>query len=86
VRLKWDVTDNLSIDSALYYVAELPDYQIDSYTRADLRLGYRLSEHVMLELVGQNLLDDSHREFGAVGDANAAEIQRSVFGRITWRR
>jgi iron complex outermembrane receptor protein len=86
VRLKWDVTDNLSIDSVLYYVAELPDYQIDSYTRADLRLGYRLSEHVMLELVGQNLLDDSHREFGAVGDANAAEIQRSVFGRITWRR
>jgi iron complex outermembrane receptor protein len=86
VRLEWDVTNKLSIDTALYYVAELPNYQIDSYTRADVRVGYRLSEHVLLELVGQNLLDDSHREFGAASDVNAAEIQRNVFGRITWRR
>jgi hypothetical protein len=38
-----------------------------------------------LELIGQNLFDD-HREFTAPGDVNAAEIGRSVFGRLTWQR
>jgi iron complex outermembrane receptor protein len=85
LRLRWDATDRLAIDGTFYYVDNLPSYDIDAYTRFDLRIGWRLTNSVELELVGQNLLDNRHREFVAPGDANAAEIQRSIFGRLTWR-
>lgn len=86
VRLQWDATARLALDAVVYYVDELPAYQIDAYTRADVRVGYRLSDHWQFDLVGQNLFDDEHREFTAPGDANATTIGRSVFGRLTWRR
>jgi iron complex outermembrane recepter protein len=86
LRLQWDATSRLAVDATLYYVDELPAYAIDDYVRADLRLGYRLTDALHFDLVGQNLFDDWHREFTAPGDANAAEIGRSVFGRLTWRR
>jgi hypothetical protein len=46
-----------------------------------LRLGFRLTDAVQLDVVGQNLLDDRHREF-----ASAVEIERSAFVRLSWRR
>ena len=73
----------MAIDGTLYYVDELPAYNIDAYARFDLRIGWRLTDAVQLELVGQNLFDDAHREFTAPTDVNAAEIQRSIFGRLT---
>ncbi len=85
LRLSWDATDRWSFDGSLYYVDELQVYAIDDYIRADLRIGYRLTPSVHVELVGQNLFDDEHREFGAPGDANASTISRNVFGRLTWR-
>ncbi len=85
VRVRWDAAERLSVDGTLYYVDSLPAFQIDSYVRLDLRLAWRLNDRVQFEMVGQNLLDDTHREFGAPTDANAAVIERSVFGRLTWR-
>ena len=85
LRLRWDPSDHLAVDGTLYYVDNLPSYDIDAYTRFDLRIGWRLTDNVELELVGQNLLDNAHREFVAPTDANAAEIRRSIFGRLTWR-
>jgi len=85
LRVRWDATDRMSVDGTLYYVDSLPAFQIESYVRFDLRLAWRLSDHLQFELVGQNLLDDTHREFGAPSDANAAVIERSVFGRLSWR-
>jgi iron complex outermembrane receptor protein len=86
LRVRWDANERMAVDGTLYYVDNLPAYAIEAYTRLDLRFALRLTEEVQLEVVGQNLFDDSHREFGAAADANAAEIQRSVFGRLTWRR
>jgi iron complex outermembrane recepter protein len=85
VRAQWDATDRLSIDATLFYVDELPNYGVEDYVRADLHVGYRLTDTLQFELVGQNLFDDKHREFTPPGDVNAATIDRSVFGRLTWR-
>ncbi|WP_158764424.1 TonB-dependent receptor plug domain-containing protein [Terricaulis silvestris] len=85
LRLQWDATDRLAVDAAVYYVDELPALAIESYVRADLRIGYRLTDRLQLDVIGQNVFDDWHREFTAPGDANAAAIGRSVFGRLTWR-
>ncbi len=86
LRLNWVASDRLAFDATLYYVDELPSFDIEDYLRADLRAALRVAEGVQFEIIGQNLFDDSHREFTAPGDVNAAEIGRSVFGRLTWRR
>jgi iron complex outermembrane receptor protein len=83
LRVRWDATDRFAVDGTVYYVDNLPAYDINAYTRFDLRLALRLNENVQLELVGQNLFDDSHQEFA--NESGTAEIQRSVFGRLTWR-
>jgi hypothetical protein len=39
---------------------------------------------VEISLVGQNLLDRQHLEFGTASPATA-EIERSFYGKVTWR-
>jgi hypothetical protein len=57
---------------------------IPSYWTGDVSLGWHVTEQVLLSAVGQNLFQPYHYEYsydprGPVG------IQRSFFGRITWR-
>lgn len=85
LAVQWEPSRNLQLDLNVYYVDKLPGFQINSHVRTDLRAGYRLSEHVELELVGQDVFDESYREFGSPASSNAASIQRTVFGRLTWR-
>ena len=85
VRSQWNVTDRVAFDTTLYYVDSLPIFSVDPYWRLDGRLGWRITDTLQLDIVGQNLLDDSHREFGAATDANAISIGRSIFGRLTCR-
>jgi iron complex outermembrane recepter protein len=85
LRAQWDVSDRIALDTTLYYVDELPGYAIPSYWRFDARVGWRIGDDVEIEIVGQNLCDDAHREFSGVTDVTATEIQRAVYGRLTWR-
>jgi len=85
LRAEWDASERWSLDGALYYVDELPAFQVERYIRADVRVGYQLTANASVELIGQNLFDNQHREFTNPSEANAAEITRSVFGRLTWR-
>lgn len=55
---------------------------IDAYTEMDLRGAWRLSNNVEIALVGQNLLHDHHAQFGT--PQARGEIERSVYGKITW--
>lgn len=57
---------------------------VPSYTELNLRLGFPLSEHIELSLVGQNLLHHQHPEFGTPG-AGRVEIGRSIFAKIALR-
>jgi iron complex outermembrane receptor protein len=47
----------------------------------DLRLAYRPREHIELAVVGQNLLDSQHLEYGY-----SASVPRGIYGTVTWRR
>jgi iron complex outermembrane receptor protein len=85
VRSQWDVNDKVSLDATAYYVDALPAFPVSAYWRFDTRIGLRMTDSVQLEVVGQNLFDGSHREFGAVTDTDATTIGRSVYGRLTWR-
>jgi iron complex outermembrane receptor protein len=86
LRAQWDVSEDIALDTTVYYVDALPAYRIDSYWRFDTRLGWRLTNNLQIDVVGQNLLDDSHREFGNAGDSTAVVMGRSLYGRLLWRR
>lgn len=83
-KVFWNINDTWTLDSLVTYVDELPGVKVDSYTRLDINLGGRLTENVRANLVGQNLLESRHREFGVAEDINAADIERSVFATLTW--
>jgi iron complex outermembrane receptor protein len=85
VRAQWDVSDKLAFDTTLYYVDALPAFGIDAHWRVDTRLGWRVTDALQFEIVGQDLFDDTHREFGAANSPSSTEIERGVYGRLTWR-
>jgi iron complex outermembrane recepter protein len=84
VRSWLNLRKNMDWDSTLMYVSALSGLAIPSYVRLDTRLGWRLGEFVELSIVGQNLLRARHVEFfdSAI---HRTEIERSVFGKVTWR-
>jgi iron complex outermembrane recepter protein len=85
-----DLPRGIELDANLRWVDTLHDNNngkvgtVPSYLDLSVRLGFHLSEHLELSVVGQNLLDDQHPEFGTPG-LNRVEIRRSVFAKIAWR-
>jgi iron complex outermembrane recepter protein len=84
VRSYLDLPHDLQFDTALYYVDALPNRNVSSYVRLDLRLGWRPSRHLDLSIGAQNLLDDRHPEFGPGFLISPTEIERSVYAKATW--
>jgi iron complex outermembrane receptor protein len=77
---------NVDWDSSLMYVSALAQLAIPSYIRLDSRLGWRLGEFVEIGIVGQNLLTPRHLEFvDTTARVLHTEVERSIFGKITWR-
>jgi iron complex outermembrane receptor protein len=84
LRSSFNPADGQELDVALRRVASLPQAQVPAYTALDLRYGIRLRPGLELSVVGQNLLDPGHAEFG---DApGRAEIERSVGVWLRWSR
>jgi iron complex outermembrane receptor protein len=81
-----DFPHDISFDCTLRYVDNLPTLQIDSYVQLDIRIAWRPIRNLELAIIGQNLLDDRHAEFRPSFIATQqAEIQRGVYGKVTWR-
>jgi iron complex outermembrane receptor protein len=79
----FDLPGNLQFDGVLRYVDRLPSPHVPSYVSLDLRLAWRPIPNLEISLVGQNLLDNQHPEFGPA--ATRQEIPRSMYGKVTWR-
>ena len=56
---------------------------IDGYTELDLHFAWRVTDHWRLSLVGQNLLHDSHVEFGPPDQRGS--IERAAYVKADWR-
>lgn len=87
LRASWDIIQDVSYDTTLYYVSALSDFQTSSHVRMDMRLGWRITDGLQFDLVGQDLFDPSHREFTSPTDTHvlATDIGRSIYGKLTWR-
>ncbi len=62
--------------------------RVDSYLTGDVRLAYELTDSLEVSVVGLNLFEDDHKEFGAsvFAPGSATGIERSFYGKITLKR
>jgi len=70
-------------DTDLRYVGAIANQGVPGYAEMDLRLGWQLDPAWDFSVVGQNLLHSHHPEFNPPGSRR--EIQRSVYGKTSWR-
>jgi iron complex outermembrane recepter protein len=81
---------NLEFDNALRWVDELVTNNgstigiVPSYFGLDSRLSWHTSRGIELSLVGQNLLQPRHVEYG-FPSVLREEIDRSVYAKVAWR-
>jgi iron complex outermembrane receptor protein len=86
LRSYLDITENLELNSALYYVDNIPDEGADKYIRLDVGMTWRPTPNLEFAVWGQNLLDPQHFEFGDdLFEYAPQEVERSIYGQITLR-
>lgn len=74
----------VELGTVIRYIDKLPKPYVPSYLGLDLRIGWKLSKAIELNIVGQNLLDAHHSEF-IPSSPSPREIERSVYGKVTFR-
>ena len=83
---RFNLPRNVELDTILRYVDQLPALGIDGYVTIDARIAWRPTEDLELALVARNLIESEHPEFvPTIVFSVPTEVQRSVYGKITWR-
>jgi iron complex outermembrane recepter protein len=86
MRSLLNLRKNVELDTSLKFVSRLTSQNVPGYARLDTRVGWRPGEAIEFSVVGQNLATPRHIEFiDNSGFFIATEVERSVFGKITWR-
>ena len=80
VRSALELPGRTSLDLSFRYVSALPAQKVPSYASLDVRLAWRPTPRLEVAVVGQNLLDPHHPEFGG-----GVEIERGVYGMASLR-
>jgi iron complex outermembrane receptor protein len=87
----WELRKDIDFDLMARYVDRLSGYNVPSYITMDARLAWRPRKHLELAVVGQNLLQAYHAEYGyynflnATNNAEATLVPRGVYGTVTMR-
>lgn len=83
LRSNFDLPGGVELDGWLRYVGELPFPEVPSYLTLDLRIGWRPTRSLELALIGQDLLEEAHAEFGPA-TPQRQQVERRVYGKATW--
>jgi iron complex outermembrane receptor protein len=83
VQAQLTLPKGLEVDPTLRHVSALPARSVAAYTTLDLRVGFRFAHAFELSLVGQNLLQPRHAEFGH-DPPPTVEMKRAAFARLVW--
>lgn len=86
LRSYWDLTKNLEVNAALYYVDDLKTGNIPAYVRVDAGLTWRPRDNLAISFAVQNLFDDRHPEFNSgLFFYQPTEVPRTYYAELTWR-
>jgi iron complex outermembrane receptor protein len=88
IRNLIDLPYELELDTNLRYVDNVPSADTGAYVNLDVRLGWKPTENWEWAVVGQNLLEDNHKEFGASAfvSSEVTRVPRGVYFKITYTR
>lgn len=79
-RSYYDITDDLELNAAVYFVDQLFGRDVPGYVRVDLGVTWRPDDRLEISVYGQNLLDPHHREFvDPFFQGSAAEVPRAAY-------
>ena len=86
VQSKFDLPARFQFDQLYRYVSDLPAQRVPAYQTMDLRLERPLGQNISLEVVGQNLFQDHHYEWGT-GDPTQplVGIYRAAYAQLSFR-
>ena len=84
VRGSADFSHNIEVDSTLRFVSQLPSPPVPRYMELDGRFGWNPTPQVELSIIGRNLFDNQHPEFGPLSPFRE-EVQRNIYGRMAFR-
>ncbi|MDA1276345.1 MAG: TonB-dependent receptor [Verrucomicrobia bacterium] len=85
-RSMMDLPRGFELDAGIRHVGGMPRGGIPGYLVADVRLGWHPVPSLELSIVGQNLLDDRHREYAPdLIRIQKTDVQHSVYAKATWR-
>ena len=79
--------NNIELDTGLYYVDKVSNQKAASYTRFDVRLGWKAQKNLELSLGARNLFDIQHREFNDSISGNAIlsdEVRRALYFQLKY--
>ena len=87
---QWSLRSSVTVrtthdfDAMVRHVDNLPNIPVPAYTAVDARYAWRVFPGLELSVVGQNLFDKSHPEFGAA--SGRSEFERSAYMQARWTR
>ena len=81
LRSSLDLPGHLAFDAGFRYVTHIANLGVPAYGELDVRLAYAPIPRLEVSIVGQNLLHDRHSEFRG---NPPQEIERSVYGKVSW--
>ena len=82
---KIDLPARFQFDQTYRFSSDLPAQKVEAYQTMDLLLGRSLGRNLSLQVVGQNLFQPHHYEWGT-GDPNQplVGIYRAAYGKLTF--
>jgi iron complex outermembrane receptor protein len=84
-RSSFTLARNWQLDPTLRYASALPAQKVSAYAALDVRIGWQFRDGLTMAVVGQNLTDDHHQEFGHAPPP-AVALKRSAHVTLTWTR
>ncbi|MEX0615842.1 MAG: TonB-dependent receptor, partial [Methylophaga sp.] len=71
------------LDITLRHVGKLDNQNVPDYTTVDIRFGWQVTPATELSVIGRNLLDSEHPEFGSL--PGRSEVERSLYLKLVHR-
>jgi iron complex outermembrane receptor protein len=86
VRSEFNIGKKFEFDQTYSYASALPAQNVRAYETMDARLEWKLPKDLSLSLVGQNLFQPYHFEWGT-GDPSESliGIRRAAYVKLTWK-
>lgn len=85
---RFDLPGRVELDVMTSFVGEFPEIRpgipgTPAYNEAGFRLGWRLSPHAEVALIGRDVLGDEHIEFVSPTSSRITFLERALFTRVT---